>query len=309
MVTFVLVTRRQVCTCLPAGALIVFNCKQNMSRFLVVLKRPLLALLLFLVFQTMAGMILLVARMVTGSGDMSATVPEAFFDANLMGIATFACNVLMALSCLYLFRRSLYTNSDYVPSSTHRKRSQVAILACILGTMALNLLSEMVALPNIMEEQMMAMCREPWGMLAIAIGAPLGEEVMFRWGIMGHMLRRNVSAPLAIVVSSVLFGLLHMNPAQVFFATVMGIMLGILYCRSGNLFWPFLLHFLNNSVACLQVWFMGDKVRDYSMVEAVGGTSVAWVMIVVSSLICTCILWWYVGGTENGEVKTENDNM
>ena len=283
----------------PCGFFImVFNGKLKMSRFLVVLKRPLLALLLFLVFQTMAGMTLLVARMVAGGGDMSTTMQEAFFDANLMGIATFACNVLMALSCLYLFRRSLYANSDYVPSSTNRKRSQVAILACILATIALNLLSEIVALPNIMEEQMMVMCREPWGMLAIAVGAPLGEEVMFRWGIMGHMLRRNVSAPLAIVVSSVLFGLLHMNPAQVFFATAMGIMLGILYWRSGNLLWPFLLHFFNNSLACLQVWYMGDKIRDYSMVEAVGGTTMAWVMIVVLLLICTVILWWYVGETE-----------
>ena len=185
-----------------------------------------------------------------------------------------------------------------MPSSTNRKRSQVAILACILATIALNLLSELLALPNILEEQMIDMCREPWGVLAIAIGAPLGEEIMFRWGIMGHMLRRNVSAPLAIVVSSVLFGLLHMNPAQVFFATAMGIMLGILYWRSGNLLWPFLLHFFNNSWACLQVWYMGDKIRDYSMVEAVGGTTMAWVMIVVLLLICIVILWWYVGETE-----------
>ena len=269
-----------------------------MNKFLVILKRPLLALLLFLLFQAMAGLVVLFVQMFSGGGNLLDNVSNRVFDAQLMGIATFACNVLMALSCLYLFRRSLYANSDYVPSSTNRKRSQVAILACILATIALNLLSEIVALPNIMEEQMMAMCREPWGMLAIAVGAPLGEEVMFRWGIMGHMLRRNVSAPLAIVVSSVLFGLLHMNPAQVFFATAMGIMLGILYWRSGNLLWPFLLHFFNNSWACLQVWYMGDKIRDYSMVEAVGGTTMAWVMIVVLLLICTVILWWYVGETE-----------
>ena len=269
-----------------------------MSRFLVVLKRPLLALVLFLLFQAMGGVFVMLVQMFNGEGSLLENVSDRLFDANLMGIATFACNVLMAISCLYLFRRSLYANSDYVPSSTNRKRSQVAILACILATIALNLLSEIVALPNIMEEQMMAMCREPWGMLAIAVGAPLGEEVMFRWGIMGHMLRRNVSAPLAIVVSSVLFGLLHMNPAQVFFATAMGIMLGILYWRSGNLLWPFLLHFFNNSWACLQVWYMGDKIRDYSMVEAVGGTTMAWVMIVVLLLICIVILWWYVGETE-----------
>ena len=280
-----------------------------MSRFLVILKRPLLALLLFLLFQALGGVIVLVVQMFTGGGNLLDNVSERLFDARLVGIATFACNVLMAVSCLFLFRRSLYTNSAYVPSSTRWTRSLVAIGGCILGTIALDLLSELVALPNIMEEQMIGMCREPWGMLAIAIGAPLGEEVMFRWGIMGHMLRRNCSAPMAIVVSAVLFGLLHMNPAQVFFAGAMGIMLGILYWRSGSLLWPFLLHFLNNSVACLQVWLLGDSVKEYSMVASVGGTSASWGIIAVLLLLCTGILWWYVCGKESGKQKTENYNM
>ena len=253
----------------------------------------------------------MVVQMFTGGGNLLDNVSERLFDARLVGIATFACNVLMAVSCLFLFRRSLYANSNsaYVPSSTRWTRSLVAIGGCILGTIALDLLSELVALPNIMEEQMIGMCREPWGMLAIAIGAPLGEEVMFRWGIMGHMLRRNCSAPMAIVVSAVLFGLLHMNPAQVFFAGAMGIMLGILYWRSGSLLWPFLLHFLNNSVACLQVWLLGDGVKEYSMVASVGGTSASWGIIAVLLLLCTGILWWYVCGKESVKQKTENYNM
>lgn len=276
-----------------------------MSRFLVILKRPLLALLLFLLFQALGGVIVLVVQMVTGGGNLLDNVSERLFDARLVGIATFACNVLMAVSCLFLFRRSLYTNSAYVPSSTRWTRNLVAIGGCILGTIALDLLSELVALPNIMEEQMIGLCREPWGMLAIAMGAPLGEEVMFRWGIMGHMLRRNCSAPIAIVVSAVLFGLLHMNPAQVFFAGAMGIMLGILYWRSGSLLWPFLLHFLNNSVACLQVWLLGDGVKEYSMVASVGGTSASWGIIAVLLLLCTGILWWYVCGKEKAESRNK----
>ena len=251
----------------------------------------------------------MVVQMFTGGGNLLDNVSERLFDARLVGIATFACNVLMAVSCLFLFRRSLYANSAYVPSSTRWTRTLVAIGGCILGTIALDLLSELVALPNIMEEQMIGMCREPWGMLAIAIGAPLGEEVMFRWGIMGHMLRRNCSAPMAIVVSAVLFGLLHMNPAQVFFAGAMGIMLGILYWRSGSLLWPFLLHFLNNSVACLQVWLLGDSVKEYSMVASVGGTSASWGIIAVLLLLCTGILWWYVCGKEKAESIKEKAEL
>lgn len=269
-----------------------------MNRFLVILKRPLLALLLFLLFQAMAGLVVMFVQMFTGGGNLLDNVSNRVFDARLMGIATFACNVLMALSCLFLFRRNLYAKSNHVPSSTPWKRSLIAIGGCILGAIALDLLSELLALPNILEEQMIEMCRNPWGMLAIAIGAPLGEEIMFRWGIMGHMLRRNSSVPTAILVSAVLFGLMHMNPAQVFFATAMGIMLGILYWRSGNIIWPIILHVLNNSVACLQVWLLGDKVKEYSLVDTFGGNGMAWSMVAILSVLCVGILAWYVRGKE-----------
>lgn len=287
------------------------NSQPIMNRFLVILKRPLLALLLFLLFQAMAGLAVMFVQMFTGEGNLLDNVSNRVFDAQLMGIATFACNVLMALSSLYLFRRSLYAKSNFVPSSTTWKRSLIALGGCILGAIALDLLSELLALPNILEEQMTDMCREPWGVLAIAIGAPLGEEIMFRWGIIGHMLRRNSSVPTAILVSAVLFGLMHMNPAQVFFAAAMGIMLGILYWRSGNIIWPIILHVLNNSVACLQVWLLGDKIKEYSMVKAIGGTSTAWSAIAILLLLAVAILWWYaIGGRKESipQSATNTDN-
>ena len=287
------------------------NPLHKMNRFLVILKRPLLALLLFLLFQAMAGLVVMFVQMFTGGGNLLDNISNRVFDAQLMGIATFACNVLMALSCLFLFRRSLYLKSSHVPSCTPWKRSLIAIGGCILGAIALDLLGELLALPNILEEQMIDMCRAPWGVLAIAIGAPLGEEIMFRWGIMGHMLRRNSSVPTAILVSAVLFGLMHMNPAQVFFAAAMGIMLGILYWRSGNIIWPIILHVLNNSVACLQVWLLGDKIKEYSLVETFGGNGMAWSMVAILSVLCAGILTWYIiGGRQEYMIRaaTNTDN-
>ena len=275
-----------------------------MNRFLVILKRPLLALLLFLLFQAMGGVFVLLVQMFTGEGSLLENVSDRVFDARLMGISTFLFNIAIAIACLILFRRSLYKHNDYAPCSVTWRKSMIAMLGCIFGTIALDLLSELIALPNIMENQMIAMCSEPWGILAIAIGAPVGEEIMFRWGIMGHLLRRNVSVPVSILVSALLFGLMHMNPAQVFFAAAMGIMLGILYWRSGNILWPITLHLLNNSVACLQVWLLGDKVKEYSLVETFGGNTMAWYAIGVLSALCIGILSWYV---LNGKVKTENE--
>ncbi|MBR5576559.1 MAG: CPBP family intramembrane metalloprotease [Bacteroidaceae bacterium] len=273
-----------------------------MNRFFVILKRPLLALLLFLLFQAMGGVFVLLMQMLTGEGSLLENISDRIFDARLMGISTVFFNFAIAIACLILFRRSLYSQSNYAPCSVSWKKSMVAMLGCILGTIALDLLSELISLPNIVEDQMIDMCREPWGMLAIAIGAPIGEEIMFRWGIMGHMLRRNSSVPTAILVSAVLFGLMHMNPAQVFFAAAMGIMLGILYWRSGNILWPIILHVLNNSVACLQVWLLGDKVKEYSLVDTFGGNTMAWYAIGILSTLSISVLCYYaLNGKREGE--------
>lgn len=273
-----------------------------MNRFFVILKRPLLALLLFLLFQAMGGVFILLMQMLTGEGSLLENISDRIFDARLMGMSTVFFNFAIAIACLILFRRSLYSQSNYAPCSVSWKKSMVAMLGCILGTIALDLLSELISLPNIVEDQMIDMCREPWGMLAIAIGAPIGEEIMFRWGIMGHLLRRNSSVPTAILVSAVLFGLMHMNPAQVFFAAAMGIMLGILYWRSGNILWPIILHVLNNSVACLQVWLLGDKVKEYSLVDTFGGNTMAWYAIGILSTLSISVLCYYaLNGKREGE--------
>ena len=273
-----------------------------MNRFFVILKRPLLALLLFLLFQAMGGVFVLLMQMLTGEGSLLENISDRIFDARLMGMSTVFFNFAIAIACLILFRRSLYSQSNYAPCSVSWKKSMVAMLGCILGTIALDLLSELISLPNIVEDQMIDMCRERWGMLAIAIGAPIGEEIMFRWGIMGHLLRRNSSVPTAILVSAVLFGLMHMNPAQVFFAAAMGIMLGILYWRSGNILWPIILHVLNNSVACLQVWLLGDKVKEYSLVDTFGGNTMAWYAIGILSTLSISVLCYYaLNGKREGE--------
>lgn len=83
------------------------------------------------------------------------------------------------------------------------------------------------------------------------IGAPLIEEIVFR-GIVFRSLRRVSPAWVAILASSVLFGLYHMNLVQIVYATLMGIVAGIIYEKSNNLLFPILVHVANNLVAAIQ---------------------------------------------------------
>ena len=249
------------------------------NRYLVVLKRPLLAVLLFLVLQAVSGVVMMFVH--------------SSLDARTLSIATLACDCLVALGCLWIFRRSIYGPAEYRPSSSTWAMDFQALLGCVLGAFALDLLGELLALPNIMEEQMTAICRDPWGIAAIALAAPIAEEIMFRWGIMGHLLRKGRGVAGSILVSALFFGIIHMNPVQVFFATAMGILLGILYWKSGSLLMPCLLHVLNNSTACLMAYFLGDRVQDFSLVSAIGGESVAWCLVGVLSTLCIVMMWRY----------------
>ncbi len=85
-------------------------------------------------------------------------------------------------------------------------------------------------------------------MLLVAwIVAPIGEELIFR----GLLLRRleKYGKVLAILVTSLLFGLLHMNFAQSVNAFCLGLVLGYV-AMEYSVIWSILLHVIQNLVVC-----------------------------------------------------------
>lgn len=87
-------------------------------------------------------------------------------------------------------------------------------------------------------------------LLSVAVAAPLSEELMFR-AIMLNRLRSKMPTWLAIVLSSLLFGLTHGNLTQFIHAGLLGIVLGYVYVRSGSLLVPILCHLANNLLSTL----------------------------------------------------------
>jgi len=74
-----------------------------------------------------------------------------------------------------------------------------------------------------------------------AILAPLLEETVFR-GFLLPSLAKFMPTPLAVVLSSIAFGLVHFSPRDTPQLTALGILLGFSYIRSGNLLTPMLIH-------------------------------------------------------------------
>ena len=85
----------------------------------------------------------------------------------------------------------------------------------------------------------------------MAILAPLLEEVLFRGAIQGVLMRYFGRPWPAIIVSALVFGIFHLNPVQIVYATLLGIVLGWIYYRTGSLLSVIVGHVLNNSLAVI----------------------------------------------------------
>ena len=85
----------------------------------------------------------------------------------------------------------------------------------------------------------------------ICILAPLWEELFFR----GILLRRFTikwSPQKSIIVSSILFGLIHLNPLTIVFAFALGCVLGYAYLKTKSIVVPIVLHSFSNFLAFIQ---------------------------------------------------------
>lgn len=83
--------------------------------------------------------------------------------------------------------------------------------------------------------------------LTVAVIPAFVEELLFRGVILSNLLPYGRTS--ALVASAVLFGLMHQNAGQLFFATVAGLVFGILYLKLRTIWAPVLLHFINNFYA------------------------------------------------------------
>ena len=106
-----------------------------------------------------------------------------------------------------------------------------------------------------------------WSVLMLVILAPVMEEVLFR-GILLEAVRSKYSSGRAIVVSALMFGVIHFIPQQVVNAFVIGLILGFIYVRTDSL-WPvIIIHALNNAMAYVVMqWSDGANITVRSLIE------------------------------------------
>ena len=177
--------------------------------------------------------------------------------------ALVAQQVLLFLLPAALLGSTLLTN----PRGTFRLRRTTAtsLLVAIALAVALHpLVSELMrhlqwffppGLPEGSQEflqTMLGASQPAWlVLLAIALTPAVCEEFLFR-GFVLSAFDRPGRQRLAVVLSAIAFGAVHMIPQQVFYATLIGLVLGLLAIRTRSI-WPGLVfHFTFNGIAVMR---------------------------------------------------------
>lgn len=90
--------------------------------------------------------------------------------------------------------------------------------------------------------------RGGWAIFSLVVCAPVLEELLCRGLILGS-LRKRYGVAVAWFLSSLFFGLMHLQPLQVVNAFIIGLILGYVYIETRSIWAVIILHALNNALA------------------------------------------------------------
>ena len=88
------------------------------------------------------------------------------------------------------------------------------------------------------------------------------EETLFRGGLQNFLTRATKLPWLAIIVVSILFSLVHLSFYGFLPRMFLGIVLGLIFYKSGNIGLSITAHFLNNALAVTQVYIMVSQGKE-----------------------------------------------
>ena len=194
------------------------------------------------------------------------------------------------ITVLILYRMRMIRRWTVYPMDIKWRYTPSAFAAAIFGIFAGNVLSEYLNLPNPMKMEFFNMIRDSWGIFAIVVFGPIVEELVFREAFIGYTTRHSVPREAAVLLSALAFSLIHLNPAQMPFAFIMGVLLGLIYVKTKSVVITSIIHIANNSLAVWEMKKLGLKIDEFSYITILGGERNTLILILLSSALCFLFL-------------------
>ncbi|MBQ8542467.1 MAG: CPBP family intramembrane metalloprotease [Bacteroidaceae bacterium] len=167
------------------------------------------------------------------------------------------------------------------------KRNVLVLSTLFIGCMMVvfNIIAVWLGLDNNMQNEIELMLNSGAGIISMAIIAPVLEELLFRGAIQGTLLHFFKNPWTGIVIASLLFGAIHGNPVQIFYATCLGISFGWIYYRTGSLLPAIVGHIINNSLAVVSNLLYGPTGTE----EVVNSTNADITTVIVAAILAAIL--------------------
>lgn len=206
---------------------------------------------------------------------------------------TFALQTLMALFIFFIpalafaFFFHNHNESSFGYLSMNKRPSPVLLVlgvgAILLAIPFVNSLSELNKLIYPEDKAMLAKLVElltggdssmlVLRLLVIAFIPALTEEMFFR-GLLQNTLARTIGAAPAVCVAALIFSLAHNDLSGVLPRFLLGCFLGYLLVRSGSLWLPVVVHFVNNGIIVTCYYFFYDAETGDCFIDRWGSDSI-----------------------------------
>jgi len=141
--------------------------------------------------------------------------------------------------------------------------------------------------------------------LLMAVYGPFVEEIAFR-GMLFHSYKKSGNTIKAILLSSFLFGLAHLNVNQFAYALVIGLFMALLVEATGSIWSSILFHIIFNGISIVNLYLTQGLLSQEYMSESQAlleqkGTLFAMIsLLAVITMVCIplifCVLVWIAKG-------------
>lgn len=209
-------------------------------------------------------------------------------DIDLGRFLGYSLSMILMIIVLRVLNRATLLHSERVMTS-YRGLNPLVALYGVLVIVALSI--TLAPLNDYMPVDSREFSDSVWTLVLVVIAAPIFEEILFRGRLYG-LLRTKTSPLVSVMLSALLFGVLHLQPSVMAEGLLVGIVFSYAYLRTKSIVAPIILHMCNNALAyTLEVLSYGER----PLLELIDNREYFLVIYVVSALFAVVSLGIMIG--------------
>lgn len=125
----------------------------------------------------------------------------------------------------------------------------------------------------------------------VALIPSIVEEILFR-GLIQRSIEKTTSPYRSAIITGIIFGAYHFNPFSFVPLAALGIFLGFLTVRTGSVWTSVVVHFVNNFLACLAVYYnLDDDFVGFGTAKSMSNAELLFAFWVFGMIFIVSILY------------------